>query len=111
MMQQAFATSQMNVQLAARPGASAVLLTLVGVVVVAPLIGAFAWGRRVRSREPGPPRPEEQPRLPNGKAVGDVVERREPDELPRTHRRRKPHELKGDGIESRPASGRRDRTR
>ncbi|WP_229699882.1 DUF6479 family protein [Streptomyces kronopolitis] len=101
----------MNTQPAAHPSASAALLTSVGVAVVALLIGAFAWGRRIRSREPGPPRPDEQPRLPNGQAVGDVVERREPDDLPRTHRRRKPHELNGNGIESRPASGRHDRSR
>lgn len=111
MMQLSLVASHMNAQLAAQPGASAALLTSVGVAVVALLIGAFAWGRRIRSREPGPPRPDEQPRLPYGKAVGDVVERREPDALPRTHRRRKPNELKGNGIESRPASSRSDRTR
>ncbi|MEU6331205.1 DUF6479 family protein [Streptomyces sp. NPDC047049] len=105
------AMSDVHAQVAARSGASSALLTIVGVLVVVLLIGAFAWGRRARSREPGPPRPEEQPRLPHGSAAGDVVERREPDDLPRTSRRRKPHELKGNGIESRPASGRRDRTR
>ncbi|MGW8971029.1 DUF6479 family protein [Streptomyces platensis] len=89
------------VHLAAPHMTSGVLFTLVGVLVVALLIAAFAWGRRMRSREPGPPHPESQPRLPDGAPVGDSVERREPEELPRTDHRRKPHELKGDGIDSR----------
>ncbi|WP_435602174.1 DUF6479 family protein [Streptomyces sp. bgisy130] len=80
---------------------SGVLFTLVGVLVVALLIAAFAWGRRIRSREPGPPHPESQPRLPHGQLVGDSMESREPEELPRTDHRRKPHELKGNGIDSR----------
>lgn len=87
--------------LAAPHGTSGVLFTLVGVLVVALLIAAFAWGRRIRSREPGPPHPESQPRLPGGEPVGDSMESREPEELPRTDHRRKPHELKGNGIDSR----------
>ncbi|WP_042153800.1 DUF6479 family protein [Streptomyces lydicamycinicus] len=87
--------------LAAPHGTSGVLFTLVGVLVVALLIAAFAWGRRIRSREPGPPHPESQPRLPGGEPVGDSMESREPEELPRTDHRRKPHELQGNGIDSR----------
>lgn len=89
-----------NMQLAAGHGTSGVLLLIVGVVIVALLIAAFAWGRRIRAREPGPPHAQEQPRLPDGGPVGDVVETREPDEFARTDRRRKPYELKGNGIES-----------
>lgn len=94
-------TTYPSAPLAAPHGTSGALLTIVGVLVVALLLAAFVRGRRIRKREPGPPRPESQPRLPHGGPVGDVVERREPDELPRTDHRRTPHELKGDGIESR----------
>jgi hypothetical protein len=94
----------LNEQLAAPHGTSGALLTLVGVLLVAVLLAAFAWGRRVKAREPAPPTPEEQPRLPEGGPVGDVVERREPEELPRTDQRRTPHELKGEGSDSRRGS-------
>ncbi|MFG2290381.1 DUF6479 family protein [Streptomyces sp. NPDC048595] len=84
-------------QLAAPHGTSGVLLVGGGVVLVAVLLAAFAWGRRLKAREPGPPRPEEQPRLPESGPVGDVVESREPDAFPRTEQRRTPHQLKDNG--------------
>ncbi|MEV5127587.1 DUF6479 family protein [Streptomyces decoyicus] len=77
---------------------------LVGVLLVAVILAAFVWGRRLKARAPAPPTPEEQPRLPEGGPVGDVVENREPDELPRTDQRRTPHELKGDGSGARRGS-------
>ncbi|MGV9562863.1 DUF6479 family protein [Streptomyces sp. NPDC003480] len=70
---------------------------LAGLVVVALLLGAFWLGARVRRREPAPPRPEEQPGLPEGGAVGVVMENREPDEVPRGRHRLTPHELKAHG--------------
>ncbi|BCL32606.1 DUF6479 family protein [Streptomyces aurantiacus] len=70
---------------------------LVGLVVTAMLIGAVWWGMRVRAREPGPPRPEEQPRLPDGGAVHEVQEMREPDEMPHDGRVLTPHELRSLG--------------
>ncbi|GAA2302180.1 DUF6479 family protein [Streptomyces caniferus] len=88
-------------QLAAAQGTSGVLFSLVGVVIVAVLLAAFVWGRRVKAREPGPPGPEEQPRLPEGGPVGDIVESREPDDLAPTDHRRTPHELKGNGTRPR----------
>ncbi|MEU9483345.1 DUF6479 family protein [Streptomyces decoyicus] len=91
-------------QLAAPHLTSGGLLILVGVLLVAVILAAFAWGRRLKARAPAPPTPEEQPRLPEGGPVGDVVENREPDELPRTDERRTPHELKGDGSGSRRGS-------
>ncbi|MET7798095.1 DUF6479 family protein [Streptomyces decoyicus] len=92
------------VQLAAPHMTSGALLILVGVLLVAVILAAFAWGRRLKARAPAPPTPEEQPRLPEGGPVGDVVEDREPEELPRTDQRRTPHELKGDGSGSRRGS-------
>ncbi|MFD0163193.1 DUF6479 family protein [Streptomyces decoyicus] len=91
-------------QLAAPHMTSGALLVLVGVLLVAVILAAFAWGRHLKARAPAPPTPEEQPRLPEGGPVGDVVENREPDEPPRTDQRRTPHELKGDGSGSRHAS-------
>ncbi|MGW5245959.1 DUF6479 family protein [Streptomyces sp. NPDC004129] len=70
---------------------------LAGLIVVALLVGAFWMGVRVRRREPAPPRPEEQPRQPEGGPVGTVMENREPDEVPRSRHRLTPHELKAHG--------------
>ncbi|MBV2357181.1 hypothetical protein KUM39_22865 [Streptomyces sp. J2-1] len=59
-----------------------VMILVVGLAVAAGLILAFRLGFKVRQREPAPPRPEEQPRLPEGGPVGDSLEMREPDEVP-----------------------------
>ncbi|GAA2768295.1 DUF6479 family protein [Streptomyces paradoxus] len=63
-----------------------------GLVVVALLLGAFILGLRHKRRRP--PRPDEQPRLPDGGPVRETLERREPDEMPRSEQRLTPHELK-----------------
>ncbi|EGX55295.1 hypothetical protein SZN_33591 [Streptomyces zinciresistens K42] len=94
----------------AAKGALGIGLGVAGLVVVALLIGAFALGSRARRRQPAPPRPEEQPRLPPGGPVGEVRENREPDEVPRGDHRITPHEMPGHGNSpSRPgtATGRR----
>jgi hypothetical protein len=65
-----------------------------GVIVVALLIGAVRLGLKVRRREPGPPRPEEQPRLPTDGPVREMQEHREPNEVPRSDHRMTPHELR-----------------
>ncbi|MEU6255773.1 DUF6479 family protein [Streptomyces sp. NPDC047043] len=83
--------------IAAGRGALGIGMAVAGVVVVALLIGAFWLGARIRRREPGPPRPEEQPRLPDEGPVREVLENREPDEVPRSDRRLTPHELPGHG--------------
>src|SRR5690606_2687914 len=60
----------------------------VGVVVVGVLIAAFALGsRRVRRGDTARPRPEEQPRMPEGGPVRETREQREPNEMPRSDRR------------------------
>ncbi|MEU6375925.1 DUF6479 family protein [Streptomyces sp. NPDC046909] len=77
---------------AAGRGALGIGLLVAGLVVVAMLIGAFWMGARIRRREPPPPTPEEQPRLPEGGPVREIRENREPDEVPRGDRRVLPHE-------------------
>ncbi|MGW3422972.1 DUF6479 family protein [Streptomyces phaeochromogenes] len=70
---------------------------LVGLVLVGGLIWAVWWGRRSRAQEPGPPRPDEQPRLPDSGPVGEVRERREPAEMPHGKHRLTAHRLPGHG--------------
>ncbi|MFJ8014131.1 DUF6479 family protein [Streptomyces sp. NPDC096339] len=68
---------------------------VVGLFVVAMLLGGFKLGQRVRAKEPPPPAPEEQPHLPNGGAVYEVREERDPVEIPNGGLR--PHEMQGYG--------------
>ncbi|MGW2645697.1 DUF6479 family protein [Streptomyces sp. NPDC001393] len=60
-----------------------VLMLLAGVACVAGLLWAFRLGFQVRGREPAPPRPDEQPRMPASGPVRETLEMREPDEVPR----------------------------
>ncbi|MCP9993776.1 DUF6479 family protein [Streptomyces albogriseolus] len=84
--------------LAAGRGAMGAGLVVAGIVVLALLIGMFLFGsRRVRDNDSRRPRPEEQPRMPEGGPVREVREHREPEEMPRTDERLTPHELKGHG--------------
>ncbi|MFJ3670865.1 DUF6479 family protein [Streptomyces sp. NPDC090106] len=85
------------IEMAAGRGALGVGLVVAGVLVVALLLGAFWTGARVRRRELPPPRPEEQPRLPEGGPVREVMEEREPAEMPRSDERTTPHEMPGFG--------------
>ncbi|KUF14926.1 hypothetical protein AT728_37045 [Streptomyces silvensis] len=80
-------------ELAVSAGAE-LLMWIAGLVVVAVLLGAFFWGRRVQSRESRKPLPEEQPHLPEGGPVREVREYRDPDEVPQDGNRLLPHELK-----------------
>ncbi|GAA0594757.1 DUF6479 family protein [Streptomyces crystallinus] len=68
---------------------------VVGVIIVALLI-ALVW-RGQQRRRARVPRPEEQPRLPDSGPVGEIVERREPDDVPRDTDRLTPHRLSGFG--------------
>ncbi|MEV5439342.1 DUF6479 family protein [Streptomyces sp. NPDC052682] len=85
-------------ELAAGRGALGVGLIVAGAVVVVLLLGAFALGIRVMRRESPAPRPEEQPRMPDGGPVRETHEIREPEEMPRSETRLTPHELKGHGT-------------
>ncbi|WP_445399146.1 DUF6479 family protein [Streptomyces sp. LE64] len=68
--------------LAAPDGALVAIPLLVGAVIVGALIWIVWIGIGVRSREPDPPTRDQQPHLPEGGAVHEVSERREPDALP-----------------------------
>ncbi|BCM65409.1 MULTISPECIES: DUF6479 family protein [Streptomyces] len=73
-----------------------VLILIAGVACVAGLIWAFRMGAKVREREPAPPRPDEQPRVPPSGPVHETREVREPDEVPRAadeSERLTPHQL------------------
>lgn len=85
----------MYVQLAADEHQWAVLGAFIGGLIVA---GALIWavrvGMRYMDREEPRPRPEDQPKLPEGGAVRQTLEVREPDEVPmRTGSRLMPYEL------------------
>ncbi|GHE35659.1 hypothetical protein GCM10018785_01630 [Streptomyces longispororuber] len=67
---------------------------IAGLVVVAVLIGAFIWGRRVQARESRRPTPEEQPKLPPDGPVREIREYRDADEVPHDGGWLTPHELK-----------------
>ncbi|MEU8588901.1 DUF6479 family protein [Streptomyces sp. NPDC048664] len=53
-----------------------------GMIVSGILIWAVQLGMTVRDKEPAPPRPEEQPHLPEWGAVHEEREMREPEEVP-----------------------------
>ncbi|MGW3662333.1 DUF6479 family protein [Streptomyces sp. NPDC005141] len=53
-----------------------------GLVIAGALVWAVRMGIRVRRLESPPPTPEEQPSLPDGGAVHEEREMREPDEVP-----------------------------
>ncbi|MEV6937483.1 DUF6479 family protein [Streptomyces sp. NPDC051132] len=72
------------------------LILIAGVACVVGIIYAFRLGIKVREREPAPPRPEEQPKMPAGGPVRETREVREPGEVPRAadgSDRLTPHEL------------------
>ncbi|MDQ0753511.1 hypothetical protein QF034_007742 [Streptomyces africanus] len=98
-------------EMAAGRGALGIGLIVAGVVVVVLLLGAFVLGVRVKRRELPTPRPDEQPRLPDGGPVRETSERREPDEVPRSQDRLTPHELKTHGNQSDRRSATQERPR
>ncbi len=72
-----------------------------GLIVSGLLIWAVRFGMTVRRAESDPPRPEEQPRLPESGPVHEERERREPDEVPHASQeseRLMPHNLHSSGT-------------
>ncbi|MBO8193143.1 hypothetical protein ITI46_15920 [Streptomyces oryzae] len=64
---------------------------IIGLLIVAALIGAVWLGIRIKNREPELPEPDQQPHLPDTGPTEEVTENREPDEMPRDGIRRLPH--------------------
>ncbi|MDW4904133.1 DUF6479 family protein [Streptomyces sp. ADMS] len=72
-----------------------------GLIVVALLIWAVRLGVRAKEAESPPPRPDEQPTLPESGPVHEERERREPNEVPRASEeseRLNPHNLDSSGT-------------
>ncbi|ODA72756.1 hypothetical protein APS67_003055 [Streptomyces sp. AVP053U2] len=91
--------------LAASRGIMGIGLVVAAVLVVGLLIGLFAFGsKRVGQGDSPRPRPDEQPRMPEGGPVHEVREHREPDEMPRSDDRLTPHDLHGGSSGSRPVT-------
>jgi hypothetical protein len=82
-----------------RSAVAFVAFVVVGVVLVGALIWAVRLGIRVRRREPAPPRPHEQPRMPASGPVRASHQSREPNEMPQSAdgERLTPHELRPTG--------------
>ncbi|MFF8970054.1 DUF6479 family protein [Streptomyces sp. NPDC014995] len=78
---------------------ASVAFVVVGLVLVGGLIWAFRLGFRVRRREPAPPRPQEQPRMPASGPARESHQVREPNEMPQSAdgTRLTPHELRPTG--------------
>ncbi|MFF8693774.1 DUF6479 family protein [Streptomyces sp. NPDC015144] len=74
-------------------GASGSMLGIVGVVLVAMLIGAVWLGRRRRAQEPPPPRPEEQPPRPDHRSHVEERDVHGDDHFPPDRRGLSPYEL------------------
>lgn len=100
-----------SADLAAGRGALGIGLVVAGVAVLALLIGMFVLGSRKVSNDARRPRPEEQPRVPDGGPVREVQEVREPDEMPRSDERLLPHDLTGQGNAGTRTSASQDRPR
>ncbi|MFY4722170.1 DUF6479 family protein [Streptomyces sp. LaBMicrA B280] len=85
-----------------------VLILVAGVVLVGGLVWAVRLGFKVRQREPVPPSPQEQPKLPPTGPVREASEMREPRDVPRAggeSERLTPHQV--DNIRSRRADDQR----
>ncbi|MGW2262328.1 DUF6479 family protein [Streptomyces sp. NPDC001780] len=96
------------VPLAASGPGTGVTAFLVGLIVVLFLLGGFWLGRRIRVREPAPPRPSEQPRPPARPTR--VEETTEPsDGFGGEGERLTPYQLGGHGTEARRPPGIDDR--
>ncbi|WP_455354907.1 DUF6479 family protein [Streptomyces sp. SYSU K217416] len=70
---------------------------VVGLAVVALLIGAVVWGRKRRAQEPPVPRPEEQPHRPDHRAHIDEYGNHSTADFPTGGDRLMPYQLKGHG--------------
>ncbi|MGW1230455.1 DUF6479 family protein [Streptomyces sp. NPDC001478] len=81
-------------------GAAGVVLAVVGVALVALLIGAFWLGRKRRAEELPPPRPDEQPVPPDHRTHVEEREVHGDDSFPADGRGLSPYELGDHGNET-----------
>ncbi|MGW6739186.1 DUF6479 family protein [Streptomyces sp. NPDC055025] len=80
---------------------------IIGIAIVAVLVGMIPWAIRRRGTQPPPPRPEEQPVQPAHRTHIDHNRESEGDSFPGDGSRLTPHELAA--RSSRPGSARRHR--
>ncbi|MCM2415847.1 MULTISPECIES: DUF6479 family protein [unclassified Streptomyces] len=81
------------VTLADGAGATGVVMAVVGVILVAMLIGAVWLGKRRREQELPPPRPEEQPVAPEHRSHVEEHDVHGDDSFPADGRGLSPYEL------------------
>nr|WSW70976.1 DUF6479 family protein [Streptomyces sp. NBC_00995] len=93
------ALNSLAITLADGRGATGAVMGVVGVVLVAVLIGAFWLGKRRRDQEPPPPRPEEQPLAPEGRTHVEEPDVHGADTFPPDGRGLSPYELGDHGSE------------
>ncbi|MEU1471853.1 DUF6479 family protein [Streptomyces sp. NPDC005761] len=94
------ALNSLAITLADGRGATGAVMGVVGVVLVAVLIGAFWLGKRRRDQELPPPRPEEQPSAPDHRTHVEERNVHGDDEFPADGRGLSPYELGDHGSET-----------
>ncbi|MFF1926084.1 DUF6479 family protein [Streptomyces sp. NPDC058221] len=94
------ALNSLALTLADGRGAAGVVMAVVGVILVALLIGAVWLGRRRRAQELPPPRPEEQPVAPEHRTHVEERDVHGDDSFPADGRGLSPYELGDHGNES-----------
>ncbi|MGW8884196.1 DUF6479 family protein [Streptomyces sp. NPDC055749] len=93
------AQSSLALPLAEGGGPIGVVMPIIGVVLVALLIGAFWWGRRRRDEQPPAPRPDEQPHAPDHRTHIAESGKHGSDRFPEDGRGLSPYELGHHGNE------------
>lgn len=94
------ALNSLALTLADGRGAAGVVMAVVGVILVAMLIGAVWLGKRRRAQDPPAPRPEEQPVAPDHRAHLEERDVHADDSFPADGRGLSPYELGEHGYES-----------
>ncbi|MCX4784760.1 MULTISPECIES: DUF6479 family protein [unclassified Streptomyces] len=74
-------------------GAVGAVMGIIGVALVAMLIGGFWLGKKRRAQEPPPPRPEDQPPLPDHRSHVEQRDVHADDSFPPNGRGLSPYEL------------------
>lgn len=95
------ALNSLALTLADGRNAAGVVLGVVGVILVAMLIGAVWLGKRRRAQEPPPPRPEEQPVAPDHRTHIEERDVHADDSFPPDGSGLSPYELGEHGDEPR----------